>query len=259
MRCARPRADRRRRRLRGAQSGRRATPFAARPHLARLTRSAHGLGLPEPDHDEVRRGMAAVAGGRAAAPRPGADHVDRRTARRSARDRGDGPPSLVVVAAPMDPGPTPRPWPRCPGRATSAGRSPASRPRRTARTCAPSPRPRARAPARRSSPTSRATSAKAPAPTSSTSSTASCARPTLASGCLAGITRGLILDWYGATRGRRADRGGGRAGQRDLPGLHDPRRAGHPRAGTTATCDAPGPVTTEVRKVGTSARPSCSS
>ena len=32
------------------------TPFAVDLHLARLTRSARGLGLPDPDHDEVRRG-----------------------------------------------------------------------------------------------------------------------------------------------------------------------------------------------------------
>ncbi|MBL1085339.1 aminodeoxychorismate lyase [Streptomyces actinomycinicus] len=36
------------------------TPFALTRHLDRLTRSARGLGLPEPDHDEVRRACAAV-------------------------------------------------------------------------------------------------------------------------------------------------------------------------------------------------------
>ncbi|MEU5582075.1 aminodeoxychorismate lyase [Streptomyces huasconensis] len=35
-------------------------PFALTRHLARLTRSARGLGLPEPDLDEVRRACAAV-------------------------------------------------------------------------------------------------------------------------------------------------------------------------------------------------------
>ena len=51
---------------------------------------------------------------------------------------------------------------------------------------------------RRSSPTPPATCARAPAPTSSTSSTASCARPSLASGCLAGVTRALVIEWCGA-------------------------------------------------------------
>jgi branched-chain amino acid aminotransferase len=35
-------------------------PFALTLHLERLTRSARGLGLPDPDHDEVRRACAAV-------------------------------------------------------------------------------------------------------------------------------------------------------------------------------------------------------
>lgn len=35
-------------------------PFALTRHLERLARSAHGLGLPEPDLDEVRRACAAV-------------------------------------------------------------------------------------------------------------------------------------------------------------------------------------------------------
>ncbi|MFI1164047.1 aminotransferase class IV [Streptomyces sp. NPDC020801] len=35
-------------------------PFALTRHLDRLTRSAKGLGLPDPDHDEIRRACAAV-------------------------------------------------------------------------------------------------------------------------------------------------------------------------------------------------------
>ncbi|MDH6227881.1 MULTISPECIES: aminodeoxychorismate lyase [Streptomyces] len=37
-------------------------PFALTRHLDRLTRSARGLGLPDPDADEVRRACAAVIG-----------------------------------------------------------------------------------------------------------------------------------------------------------------------------------------------------
>ena len=38
--------------------------FATERHLARMTRSARALGLPEPDHDAVREGIAAVIEGR---------------------------------------------------------------------------------------------------------------------------------------------------------------------------------------------------
>ena len=38
-------------------------PFALDRHLARLNRSAAGLGLPEVDEDAVRRGLAAVLDG----------------------------------------------------------------------------------------------------------------------------------------------------------------------------------------------------
>ena len=71
--------------------------------------------------------------------------------------------------------------------------------------------------------------------------------PTLAAGCLAGISRALLLEWYG---GREVDEpvdvlADGRGG---LPGLHDPRRAGRdalrrPRAGR------PGPVTRACQEV----------
>src|SRR5574342_277652 len=38
-------------------------PFALTRHLERLARSARGLGLPEVDLDEVRRGVGAVVSG----------------------------------------------------------------------------------------------------------------------------------------------------------------------------------------------------
>jgi len=43
--------------------------FALTRHLDRLTRSARGLGLPDPDHDEIREACAAVL---AANPMPSA-------------------------------------------------------------------------------------------------------------------------------------------------------------------------------------------
>ena len=108
-----------------------------------------------------------------------------------------------------DPGRRPRrdrPAPRhhrrrspCPGPATSAARSPASRPPRTRENVVALARAHAnRAPPRRCSPTPSGSSARAPAPTSSSSSTARLHTPPLASGCLAGITRALAVEWAGA-------------------------------------------------------------
>jgi branched-chain amino acid aminotransferase len=78
-------------------------PFALTRHLDRLAGSARGLGLPEPDLDEVRRGVKVVLAeqdlplGRlrityTAGPAP------------LGSGRGTGPVSLVVVADAMAPG-----------------------------------------------------------------------------------------------------------------------------------------------------------
>lgn len=82
--------------------------FALPRHLDRLTRSARGLGLPDPDHDEVRRACAAVleanpmpsAG--CASPTPAATAPSAPTAASTAR------PSWSPWASPPA-APTPRP------------------------------------------------------------------------------------------------------------------------------------------------------
>ncbi|MGW7419409.1 aminotransferase class IV [Streptomyces sp. NPDC054813] len=71
-------------------------PFALTRHLDRLTRSARGLGLPEPDHDEVRRACEAVL---AANPMPLGRLRITYTGGHGplGSDRGDRGPTLVVA------------------------------------------------------------------------------------------------------------------------------------------------------------------
>jgi branched-chain amino acid aminotransferase len=91
-------------------------PFALTRHLRRLADSARGMGLPQPEEAEVRRGVAAVLEG---------EPLGRGRLRITytggnapmGSGRGDEPPTLVVAAAPLGP-PQPSaavvtvPWPR---------------------------------------------------------------------------------------------------------------------------------------------------
>ncbi|WP_406150648.1 aminotransferase class IV [Streptomyces sp. NBC_01012] len=72
-------------------------PFALTRHLDRLTRSARGLGLTDPDHDEVRRAVKDVIG--AAGPMELGRLRITFTGGLSplGSDRGDAGPSLVVA------------------------------------------------------------------------------------------------------------------------------------------------------------------
>ncbi|QNN52501.1 aminotransferase class IV [Nocardioides mesophilus] len=91
-------------------------PFALTRHLDRLTRSAKGLGLPELDHDAVRRGVESVLA---------AEHLPLGRLRITytggvaplGSGRGDSPPTLAVVADHLSAWAEPAvvvtvPWPR---------------------------------------------------------------------------------------------------------------------------------------------------
>jgi branched-chain amino acid aminotransferase len=162
-------------------------------------------------------------------------------------DRGDGPSSCVVIAAPMDPWPETAavctvPWPRN-ERGALAG----------LKTTSYGENVRALALARTRD-CSEAVFANLEGDLCEGTGTnvfyvveGELRTPTLASGCLAGITRALVLEWYGATEvdapievlTDEASEIFLSSTTRDVQGIHrwNDRELG-----------APGPVTTEVRK-----------
>ena len=145
-------------------------------------------------------------------------------------DRGDGPPTLVVVSAPMDPWPDTTavatvPWPRN-ERGALAG----------LKTTSYGENVRALARAREQG-ASEAVFANLQGHLCEGTGTnvfyvvdGDLRTPTLAAGCLAGITRHLVLEWYGATEvDEPIEVLAG--GQRSVPRLHHPRRPAHRAVG----------------------------
>lgn len=176
-------------------------PFALDLHLARLERSAAGLGLVGVDLADVRRGVAAVL-----------DDQDLPLGRIRitvtgglaplGSGRGTHPPTVVVVAAPMDPTSDTTtvvtvPWPRN-ERGAIAGLKTTSYAENVV----------ALAEAARLGATEAIFANLAGHLCEGTGSNVfyvvdgELRTPTLASGCLAGVTRALVLDWYG---GREVD------------------------------------------------------
>ena len=173
-------------------------PFALTRHLNRLATSAAGLGLPAPDLAEVRRGVAAVLEGQdlplgrvritfTGGPAP------------MGSGRGDEPPTLIVAAGPMAPyEPTTAvvtvPWPRN-ERGALAGLKTTSYAENVV----------ALAHAQERGASEAIFENLAGHLCEGTGSNVfyvldgELRTPTLASGCLAGVTRALLVDWCGAT------------------------------------------------------------
>ena len=221
-------------------------PFALTRHLERLARSARGLGLPEVDLEEVRRGVTAVVDGqdlplgRIRITYTGGEAP-------LGSGRGSKPPTLVVVADTMRPweGPTAVvtvEWPRNEHGALAGLKTTSY--------------------AENVMALARATDAGATEAIFANTAGNLCEgtgsnvfyvldgelrTPTLASGCLAGISRGLVLEWYDAREVdepidvlRRAEEIFLVSTTRDVQGV--------------LRCDdreleAPGPVTQEVASV----------
>lgn len=221
-------------------------PFALSRHLRRLQRSAEGLGLPEVDLAEVRRGVAAVVSGQdlplgrirvtyTGGPAP------------LGSGRGSEPPTLVVVADKMRPwaGPTEVvtvPWPRN-EKGALAGLKTTS----YAENVIALARAAERGATEAIFPNTAGNLCEGTGSNVFYVVDGELRTPTLASGCLAGISRELVLEWYGA---RETDEPIGVLEQAEEVFLVSTTRD----VQAVRRCDgreleAPGPVTREVAAV----------
>ncbi len=172
-------------------------PFALTRHLERFARSAQGLGLPEPDLDLVRSGVAAVLAAEAL-PLGRLRITYTGGSAPLGSGRGNESPTLVVVAAPLAPAPqevavVTVPWPRN-ERGAIAGLKTTSYAENVV----------ALAHAAQRGASEAIFANLAGSLCEGTGSNVfyvvdgELRTPSLASGCLAGITRGLLLEWVDA-------------------------------------------------------------
>jgi branched-chain amino acid aminotransferase len=174
-------------------------PFALTRHLQRLERSAAGLGLPAPDLDDVRRGVEAVLdGGAEDAPMGRLRITYTAGPHPMGSGRGGGPPTLVVAWSAIEPAATETtvvtvPWTRNEHGATAGLKT---------TSYAENVIALAHAVERGGSEAVFANTAGNLCEGTGTNVfyvvDGELRTPSLASGCLAGVTRALVVEWCGA-------------------------------------------------------------
>lgn len=173
-------------------------PFALGRHLERLARSAAGLGLPAPDLDGLRRGVAAVAEGGEGDPIGRLRITWTAGPHPMGSGRGGGPATLVVAYSAIEHAPASTtvvtvPWTRNEHGATAG-----------LKTTSYAENVIALAHAHERGGSEAVLANTAGALCEGTGSNlfyvldGELRTPTLASGCLAGITRELVVEWCGA-------------------------------------------------------------
>ncbi|MBB5935658.1 aminotransferase class IV [Streptomyces zagrosensis] len=227
------------------------TPFALTRHLHRLTASARGLGLPEPDLDEVRKACAAVL---ADNPTPLGRLRITYTGGLSplGSDRGETGPTLVVALVPIAPLPESTavvtvPWTRNERGALVGLKSTSYAENVVALTAA-----------RRQGASEALLANTVGQLCEGTGSNVFLVldgelhTPPLTSGCLAGVTRALVVEWAGAKETDlplealdEADEVFLTSTTRDVQAVH---RIGPEGAGRTFS-QAPGTVTREAARI----------
>ncbi|WP_129838450.1 aminodeoxychorismate lyase [Streptomyces sp. RFCAC02] len=172
-------------------------PFALTRHLDRLAVSAAGLGLPAPDTDEVRRACAAVLD---AVPLPLGRLRVTYTAGPSpfGSDRGDGTPTLVVAHVPTTRRPDATavitvPWTR-----NERGALTGLKTTSYAENVVALARARAEAASEALFPNTAGRLCEGTGSNVFVVVDGEIHTPPLASGCLAGVTRALTIEWTGA-------------------------------------------------------------
>jgi branched-chain amino acid aminotransferase len=221
-------------------------PFALDLHLERLHRSACGLGLPDIDEDAVRRGVAAVLDGEplplgrlritcTGGPAP------------LGSSRGDASPTVIVVLDSMSA------WPDTASVATVPYPRNERGPLAGLKTTSYAENVIALAAARERGASEAIFANLAGHLCEGTGSNVfyvldgELRTPTLASGCLAGVTRALVLEWYGAREVDEPIEVVERASEIFL--VSTTRDVQAVARWDERELSAPGPVTTEVREV----------